>query len=498
MKAILFLLFRTIKNRFFRIQTLFELLIYAYLIYSVSTLNQTLMIHMNIDSISMHFCACIILLSLIVLIKNIKSGFWKFTLQDRQRLLLMPISPRHKLFFGVINRIGTTVKIVAVLFVPIAIFLQSVSGKSLIQCILFELCTVLIVAQYYGTGLVLSLVNDAKTKTRLTTIFLMVMLASLVEIVLIIAFDYTSKWAILFVPLAGWYIRIAIEIIQQTFFIDASLIISVVFSLSVAIFTAFCIVRSKITDALLLCETKPKQHKAMNSVVKETKHCYKAGQGANSVFHKQLHELKNRKKSIIFDLKTVFFCVLTAIITIGLCQTVDANGNPITFDYLLIIICAISTVLCMYIGPDTGYDETDVVCFRLLPLNIYAKAFFASAILYLRSAVLYAVAIIFLLAFSKTSISYLPVSIVLFMGFMLICSASPFLFKRFAHNVMRDTLVSIYIRAILNIVLLLPSVMLFLFLNMCGASITICSCIVSVYNAIMFCVMINISRRVLR
>lgn len=405
MDAIFFLLRKDLKNAFWRKQTFFELLLYIYILNCSNHIGKVMNVnvHLSGKSISGIFLIITLFFTLLIWRSLKKNTILRFEKSDFQYLLQTPISERYITLIGFFRKNRLFLKIVLFSFFPLCnVFRFFLGGTFLIGCVCVTILYLTLVQIYFC---IILCIFCNKNSTYLVLglsagTFLCLLLSNIMR-----------EYVLFLIPIIGWneiIILGLINIIEKNlfFYISACLCI-------ISFITLIHKIIKRAADFSFECTCNNKTSNVNRKVTNKSKNLhYLSGGGA--IFTKQVLEICNRRKRPVWDIKLCLFLVLSVMISIGLIQTCDKNGNILMVQQIVLVLGLIMAIFCMYLAPDNGYNEFDVYYFRMIPCAPQIKLFFMSLLLYIKSFIIGGIsfAIVFLIA--KYSFWYYVLALVFF------------------------------------------------------------------------------------
>lgn len=477
MDAIFFLLRKDLKNTFLRKQTIFELLLYIYILYCSNHIGEVTNINVLLSDsvISSIFLIFNLFLTLVIWRSLKKNNIWRFEKSDFQYLLPAPISERYITLIGFLRKNRLFIKIVLFSYLPFCIVFRIVFGCTFLNACVCVTVLYLTLVQIYSSIVLCIFCNRNST-------YLILGLSAAAFLCLLLP-NIMREYVLFLIPIIGWN---EIIVLGQINIINKNLLFYISVCLCAVSFITliYKIIKSS-TNFSFEWGFNNKKTSVKKNITNKNVH-YLSGGGA--IFTKQVQETYNRRKKLIFDVKLCLFLVLSVMISIGLTQTCDKEGNILMVQQIVLVLGLIMAIICMYLAPDNGYNEFDIYYFRMIPCTPQVKLFFMSLLLYIKSLIIGGVSFAIAFLIMKYSLWYYVLALVFFLSLILLFSITPAIYKKFFGGLDKDSIVSIYLGVIINIIFCMPGVLAYSIIEIISAPFVMAVFVASLINVLLFCI----------
>lgn len=493
MKVILFLNKKAFQKSIFKVRTFFGVLIYLYLFWgmtqSISSNNLLLQSYIktmefNNISLVMIVSAFFLTMEIMLLLTGFDKPLWSLSSADMQHLVPAPIPVHDKYIYGVYQKNKNFFKLYLMFLLPSCFCAAQLSNSSLSSCFLTAFLEFVGLIQFYLFCVILQL---QKRKRLYYFVNIIAILGSVLSIISYI--NIGNSLLALSIPFVGILINSGIYLLDFCYTANIAalvlgcLLLAVDFGLFVLMVKKYHSI--EMDDSIFSISIA----KVTAKIGRENQLSATKLNGAISIFLKQKCEIKNRNKKVYIDYKLLLLTLLACVFCVGLSQTKDANGEMISPQFLIILTTLLSAILCSYIAPESGYQESERTIFKLLPYSTSTKVFFAYLITFIRSSILGAITLSVLCFVLNFNVIIGFVSWILFLTFVLSISGSSYLYSVFFSKLPSESLVAIYLQTFLGLVSVIPGIIVCFVVYSFSSQLLISELIASVANGVFFVIM---------
>ncbi|NMA91484.1 MAG: hypothetical protein GX972_09155 [Amphibacillus sp.] len=487
MKAILFLIAKQEKNKFFRLQTILELSLIAYLTYSnISNINEMFGVPNGLAIYA------IMIISFFVGISQLPGESLEYTDSDTSFAFCSPLSNTSLIFLGIYQRLSTVFRLLLALSLPLIVLINNYTELSVLFSILLVIYIFITVGCIYIIRLTVTTRRNKKIRLFLEWLFYLVLIFSISTLIFLLLCELSIAFKLKSIFFD--YIR-NICLINSKVSPTRFLILSLSIKLLITIL-GFVFVLSRDIYELMSEKSTRKRIESIEISNVLDYGVQKYSYGAPAMFFKQIDELNNQNKKPFLSIKTFLVMVVTSILAIGISQITGEEGIKIDFIYISIMFSGISSMICMSLAPDRTYAE-DHEGFRRIPVSPYLKAFFMILVTYIRAIFIGIISTSVLLIYNKISFINLPIIVFMFLSMVLVYSFCPFVFRRYLPQIESNSIIGIYMSVFISILFCIPGIVLFIVANIIFKNLFTSAFLLIIVNVLIGYLQIKMSKRII-